>query len=144
MNESLGTNEARRAMAVGDAATNAGRKGARRYLRRSLLGLGAVFAAWLLLLAAIGQWLTSGSTMRAVIIAVSVGLLVGLALMPARAEPVRARLSRRARFFVIAGGAGLFGALASVAFNVPVVAAAGAPVVFAYWAVCAWWFGRAG
>jgi hypothetical protein len=144
MNESLETDEARRAIAASAAATHAGRKAAGRYLRRSLLGLGAVFAAWLLLLAAIGRWVTSGSSLRAVIIAVSVALLVGLALMPARAEPVRARLSRRARVFVIAGGAGLFGALASVAFDVPVVTAVGSLVVFAYWAVCAWWFGRAG
>jgi O-antigen/teichoic acid export membrane protein len=141
MNESVETNEARRALAAGAAAESAGRTAARRYVRRYLLGLGAAFAAWLLGLAVIGSWF-SGSALRAVLIALSFGLLVGLALMPARAEPVRARLSGRIRVAVILGGSVLFGVLAGLADDFPAVTAAGAVLVFAYWAVCAWWFSR--
>jgi hypothetical protein len=142
MDESLETNEARRALAAGAAAENAGRTGARRYLRRYLLGLGAAFAAWLLVLALLGTWF-GGSSLRAALIAVSLGLLVALALVPARAEPVRARLAPRARVVVILGGSVLFGVLAGLADDFPAITAAGALVVFGYWAACAWWFSRA-
>jgi hypothetical protein len=144
MSESHQTHEAREALAVNASAAAAGRAAARRYLRRYLLGLGVVFAVWLLGLVAISQWLTVGSTTRAAIVGVSVAALVGLALMPARVEPVRARLGGRARVVTTVGGGLLFGVLAALSSDFPVVAAVGALVVFAYWAVCAWWFGRAG
>jgi len=144
MSESHVAREAREALAVNASAGAAGRAAARRYLRRYLLGLGVVFAVWLIGLVAVSQWLTVGVAARAAIVGMSVAALIGLATIPARVEPVRARLGGRAIVVMTAGGGLLFGGFAAVATDFPVVAALGAVVVFGYWAACAWWFGRGG
>jgi hypothetical protein len=144
MNESRQTREARENLALGLAATAAGQRAAGHYVRRYLVGLGALFACWLLVLAAISRWLDVGSAATAVIIGATVAMLAGVVLIPARRQPVRARVAGGAAGATLAAGALLFGAFAALSPDLPAVTAAGALVVFAYWAACAWWFGRAG
>ena len=131
--------EAREALALSARAGGAGEAAARRYLRRYLLGIGVLLAGWLGVIIAVSSWLeTVGSLWRAVAVGGSVGLLAAVALLPARAEPVRARVAGSLWMPVVAGGAAVFAVPAAVAADRPALALAGVPFVFGYWAVCAW------
>src|SRR4051794_15596773 len=91
---------------AGGVLAGAGRGGDRRYLRRYLLGIGVLLAGWLGVIIAVSSWLeTVSSLWRAVAVGGSVGLLAAVALLPARAEPVRARVAGSLWMPVVAGGA---------------------------------------
>jgi hypothetical protein len=131
--------EVREALALSARVGVVGEAAARRYLRRYLLGIGALLAGWLGVIIAVSAWLeTVNSLWRAVTVGGTVGLLAAVVLLPARAEPVRAQVTGRLWMPVVAGGAAVFAVPAAVAADRPALALAGIPFVFGYWAVCAW------
>ena len=134
--------EARERLALSADADAAGRAAAQQYLWRYFLGFGGASALWLIVVAVTGQWSDGGSFGRAVIAGAGIGLLVSVALIPARALPVRAGVSRAVRIAMSAGGAVAFGLPAAVAVDYPLVAVLGAVVVFGYWAAWARWCTR--
>ena len=114
---------------------------ARRFQRKYMIGLGIIFSLWLVVLAVVEQRL-SGTATRAVAIGGAVALLVVAATLPARLEPVRARLGRRAAIAGIVGGSLLFAVFAALAAVAPSLTLIGAVVVLAYWVGCAFWLTR--
>jgi len=135
--------EAQAALALSARAGVVGEEAGRRYGRRYLLGIGVVYAAWLVVIAVASLWLDGvNSPWRGLAVGASVGLLFAVALRPAQAEPVRARVGGHHRFAMVAGGAVVFAIPAAIAADRPGVALVGVPFVFGYWAAWAWWSTR--
>jgi hypothetical protein len=135
--------EAHERLALDSRAQAASQAAARRYLWRYFLGYGVAAALWLLVVAGAARWSYGGSLGRAIVSGTAVGLLMSVALLPARAVPVRAGLSRRVRVAMVVGGAVVFALPASVAARYPLAAVAGAVLVLGYWAAWARWCTRA-
>jgi hypothetical protein len=134
--------EAEQALALSERARLAGEAAARQYVRRYLIGFGGLLSGWLCVIAATATWLDSASELwRALATGVSAGLVAGAVLLPARAAPVRVHL--RTRIPMVAGGVLVFALPAGYGTDRPLVALAAVPVVFGYWAACAWWLSRA-
>jgi hypothetical protein len=114
----------------------------RRYIRRYLVGLGACYAGWLLVIQATETWLADNAAARSVVIGLSVGLFFATALTLLQAEPVRARLSPRFTVTLILASAVCLGVPAALVRDYPIAGPVGAVLILGFWFAMAWWATR--
>jgi hypothetical protein len=123
------------ALEAAERGRTAGRRAARQWARRYLLGFGAVSAGSVLAVWAVSPWVSSAWWGAWYV------MLVALFAVWLRRQPVRA-LPRRALLVTILTWSVVFGFTMAVGVDYPAAYPVGAAAGFAVWAAAAWWVGR--
>lgn len=123
------------ALEAAERGRTAGRRAARQWARRYLLGFGAVSSGSVLAVWAVSPWVSSAWWGAWYV------MLVALFAVWLRRQPVRA-LPRRTLLVTILTWSVVFGFTMAVGVDYPAAYPVGAAAGFAVWAAAAWWVGR--